>query len=42
MNLVQADDSDLSFRYFDSDKVSQQGMSRFVNQHHSDVKDLLN
>jgi len=45
MNLVQADESDLSFRYFDSekyDKVSQQGISRFINQHNSDVQDLLN
>ncbi len=44
MNLVQTEENDLSFRYFDNDKydkVSQQGISRFVNQHHSEVKDLL-
>ena len=42
MNLVGTE-SDNDYAYQDKfDLVSQQGISRFVNQHQTDIKDLLN
>lgn len=46
MNLVRTDsaeDLDLSYNFHEKlDSISQQGISRFVNQHQTNIKDLLN